>query len=254
MAFETNHFCWFGVASGDVARARQFYTAVLGWTETTFRFGDDESTMFATADGTDRAHLSGSYLPGAPSFWESYLRVDQVDASHDKAIELGGSEVMPPVDVPKGRISAVRSPTGALLHLFHEADEDEASEAPAGPGSIHWTELFSTDVASDLAWLQAAFGMGVDEMPLPDGVYHVLEAGPDDHVGVGGCTRPMVPGMSSAFVSWVHVPNLDAAASRVQQHGGKLLGGVVTMDGVGRLLVCGDCAGAVFGIIQPMER
>ena len=139
----------------------------------------------------------------------------------------------------------VLSPTGAPLSLLQRED------APFSSDALHWTELSSTDVEQDLAWMCAAFGLGVDEVPLPDGAYHVLTA---DGEGIGGCTRSILAGLPSCFVAWERVDDIEASAGSVQRSGGELLGGVVTMDGVGKWVVCQDSTGSLFGIIEPVER
>lgn len=251
MPYQNQKFCWHGVISTNAERAKAFYPEVLGWKVMTAPMGDTEATMFA-AGGVPRLHLSEPHMPGVPSHWENYLRVADVDASTRAAAEHGGKVMVPPTDIPPGRFSVVTSPSGAVLHLFHEADEGRSENPPAGPGSIHWTELHSTDVDADLAWLKGTLGVTVESMPMPNGgAYYLLngESGP-----LGGAMAAMNPGAPAYWLTWVEVDNADDALDRVKRHGGTGMTPVMEMPDIGRMAVVADPTGAVFGVITPPKR
>ena len=151
MAYNNLEFCWHGVISTDTEKAKSFYAAALPWTVQTVPMGDSDATMFA-ANNIPRAHLMAPPMEGVPSHWDNYLRVEDVDASTAAAVANGGKLIVPGTDIPPGRFSVVASPSGAMISLFHEADPTSAN-APAGPGSVHWVELHSTNLEADLAWL-----------------------------------------------------------------------------------------------------
>lgn len=248
MAYRNQAFCWHGIISTDVEKAKAFYSEVLGWKVQTAKMGDEDSTMFA-AGGVPRAHLSGPQMPGVPSHWDNYLRVANVDASTTAAKANGGQVIVPPTDIPPGRFSVVASPSGALLSLFHEADEAGAQDAPAGPGAIHWTELNSGDLKADLAWLSAALGITAEAFPMPSGEYFILKG---DGGQLGGAMQSPMPG--SFWLSWVQVDDVDATLGRVQRLGGQALTGLMNVEGVGRMAVVQDSTGGAFGIITPPDR
>ena len=60
-------------------------------------------------------------------------------------------------------------------------------------------------------------------------------------------------GAPSGFLVWFSVDDADAAAQRVESHGGKMLSPMLDMPGTGRMAVAQDTTGAVFGVIQPAE-
>ena len=53
-----------------------------------------------------------------PSYWMVYFTVDDVDATHRKAIETGARELVAPLDFPGGRMSIVSDPQGAAFGLM----------------------------------------------------------------------------------------------------------------------------------------
>lgn len=56
---------------------------------------------------------------GMPPSWGVYVTVDNVDETLARAEKLGGTVVMPPMDVPGvGRMAVVRDPQGATLSVI----------------------------------------------------------------------------------------------------------------------------------------
>ena len=56
-----------------------------------------------------------------PSYWQIYFTVDDVDAAHRKALDLGAQELLPPQDMPGGRFAIVTDPEGASFGLLKMA-------------------------------------------------------------------------------------------------------------------------------------
>ena len=168
MAYTNNKFCWHGIITTNVDKAKAFYAEAIGWDTTKMQMGDETATM-VTVGGIPRAHIMLPPMEGVPPHISSYLRVEDVDSGTEAAVANGGAVVVPPTDIPPGRFSGVSSPSGAVFMLFHEADESTAQNPPAGDGAIHWVELHSTDVDADIAWLTNSFGITTSEMPMPNG-------------------------------------------------------------------------------------
>jgi len=55
---------------------------------------------------------------GVPPHWAPYFVAEDTDKSTARVQELGGTVVMPPTDVPQGRIAVVTDPQGASFSLF----------------------------------------------------------------------------------------------------------------------------------------
>lgn len=63
----------------------------------------------------------GGHAP--PPHIMNYVAVDNVDESAAKAVELGGTLVSEPMDIPNtGRMAMIKDPTGAMLSLFTMGD------------------------------------------------------------------------------------------------------------------------------------
>ncbi len=246
MAYINNKFCWHGIISTDPGKAEAFYSQVLPWSVRKQQMGEDTATFFAAAD-VNRAHVMKPPMEGVPSHWDNYLRVEDVNAATAAALENGGTQLVPPTDIPPGRFSVVTSPSGAAISLFHEADET-AQNAPAADGGIHWVELHSKDIEADLAWLKSSFGITTEIMDMEMGPYHILKSGEET---VGGAITGMNEQAPSMWLTWIQVSNVDDTISAVNTHGGQVHGDLMEVPGVGRMAVVADPTGGVFGVITP---
>jgi hypothetical protein len=121
-------FCWTEIASNQAAKCKEFYKDIFGWQ---FKEGSD-----STVPGVDYMEFStggpgpvgglvdmkpewyGGTLP--PPHFVIYVAVDNVDANAEKAKELGGTIVSPPMDIPNvGRFCIIKDPTGASIATFN---------------------------------------------------------------------------------------------------------------------------------------
>lgn len=98
---------------------------------------------------------------------------------------------------------------------------------------------------ADLTWLAGAFGFEAVSRPMSFGPYHVLEVDGESRGGVMPAEGP------SAFLTWVHVADLDGTVQRLEARGGACVSPRFGDDEVGAMIVVADPAGAVFGLVQP---
>jgi predicted enzyme related to lactoylglutathione lyase len=125
---KAGHFCWDELLTSDTAAAQAFYTKVFG-------YGTDKMTMpgmdysiflrqAKKADGKPWQAAGMMKLPqGVPHpFWESYVVVDNCDASMEKAKRLGAALPMPAMDIPSvGRFTTILDPSMAALGILQPA-------------------------------------------------------------------------------------------------------------------------------------
>ena len=102
------------VTTGDVPRARRFFTEKLGLQtedeqEQFSQFTTREGTLWAVM-GTPELHRPGDVM--------LYLQVEDVDAAHRTWLERGVETVTEPHDEPFGRTFAFRDPDGRVLHAW----------------------------------------------------------------------------------------------------------------------------------------
>jgi predicted enzyme related to lactoylglutathione lyase len=55
---------------------------------------------------------------GIPPYWVPYFATESLDATFDRCSELGGDKVFGPMEMPAGRIGALRDPQGATFAVW----------------------------------------------------------------------------------------------------------------------------------------
>jgi predicted enzyme related to lactoylglutathione lyase len=114
---EPGAFCWNELQSRDVDGSKAFYASVFGWEPVTHTDGPMPYTEFLL-DGRSIAGMMPMppMVPAeVPTYWLVYFAVDDCDQATAKARELGGTELVPPMDVPIGRFSVLTDAQGAVF-------------------------------------------------------------------------------------------------------------------------------------------
>lgn len=122
---EPGSLCWNELCTPDVARARDFYTALFGWAAQEMDTGMPY-TMFTQGE----AMVGGMYALTPeirmPPSWMPYFAVEDADAAGERARELGGTVLMGPDDIPGiGRFVLLQDPQGAMFYVIELAPMDQ---------------------------------------------------------------------------------------------------------------------------------
>jgi predicted enzyme related to lactoylglutathione lyase len=120
---------WSELLVRDAAKARTFYSAVVGWTPQVValddpsrppRAGEAEYTVFS-ADGREAAgamSTDDAGFAGALPMWLTYIQVADVDASASRVAQSGGKLLHGPfTQQGVGRFAIVEDPDGARFGL-----------------------------------------------------------------------------------------------------------------------------------------
>lgn len=108
---------WVDLATTDEAGALAFYSSLFGWT-------DDPAPMDGGAvyhmQKLGDEHVGAIFTQGPeeagqgiPPHWNTYLSVEDVDATADRVASAGGTVLVPALDVMEaGRMTVIQDPTG----------------------------------------------------------------------------------------------------------------------------------------------
>jgi predicted enzyme related to lactoylglutathione lyase len=113
-------FCWADLSTPDPQSAGKFYSQLLGWKLETG--ANDPSGYLHIRNG--EKHIGGippaeHRPPGTPAHWMLYFQVADVEASTDKAKQMGAKVYMPPRKMEGvGTWAVIADPQGAVFALF----------------------------------------------------------------------------------------------------------------------------------------
>jgi uncharacterized protein len=171
--------CWIDTEQPDPAAASAFYGGLFGWTfEDVAPPGSAGSYRMARRDGRDVGAIGSG--PG-PSAWNTYVAVDDVDATAAALVAAGGTVVSEPADAgADGRAAACVDPGGAAFRLWQPRRLPGAQLVNV-PGAWNFSNLRTADPKAALAFYSAIFGWVADN--LGDGAEAMLRVpGYGDHL------------------------------------------------------------------------
>lgn len=245
--------CWTDLTVPDVAAAKSFYSAVLGWgfQDTGEEYG---GYVIAEVRGAAAAGVGPLPQPGMPSFWTLYLASDDADAVAAAVPEHGGTVVLPPGDVgPIGRMFIAADPTGAVFGVW-QAGTHIGFGIANEPGGVTWEDLRSTDPAAARDFYTALFGYRTDPVPMASADYMTFSR-PDEEWPLGGMGEMMgaPDGTPSHWLVYFSVADADAAVAAAAAGGGTVLAPAFDSP-FGRLAVLADPFGATFCVIATGDN
>lgn len=246
---------WVDLQTTDQDGAKQFYASLFGWTYDDSPMPQGGVYSMATLGGETVAAIA-PMPPGAPDgmppMWNTYIAVDDVDATLGKVAPAGGQVFMPAFDIgDSGRMSFVADPTGAAVGLW-QANQHIGATLVNETGTVIWNELLTDNPDSALAFYDAVVGITSATMEMGPGEYYrILKAG---GVDVGGCAEPPMPGVPNHWHVYFAVEDADAAAAKAIAEGGKVMAEPFDIPTVGRIAVLTDPQGGVFSVLKPASQ
>jgi predicted enzyme related to lactoylglutathione lyase len=245
---ETGAFCWVGLATSDLTRAKAFYERVFGWQSSDLPAGEVGTHTVLRHTGKEvvlpRRTREARAALDAPH-WTPYIAVEDADASALRARELGGTLLREPHDLlDAGRIVGVRDPTGGIVSLWQGRSRG-STELVGDPGALCWHELVAADVDQAksfygqlLGWKCEADGNGSATITIsrvPIGT--MREGGEREGVPVG------------SWIPYFGVERVDVARDRAEANGGRALS-APALSPIGRTVLLTDPQGAAFGLLE----
>ncbi len=114
---------WFELRTKDVAKAKAFYTDVIGWEIEEMPMADGTYTVLK-AGGEPIGGITTHGAEGE-AVWAGYITVDNVDERVAKAKAAGGHIAMAPMDIPGvGRWAVVIDAVGAAINFITYEKKD----------------------------------------------------------------------------------------------------------------------------------
>jgi predicted enzyme related to lactoylglutathione lyase len=203
--------CWIDTEQPDPEEAARFYAGLFGWTLTDAVPPDAPgSYLIATLHGQDVAAIAPG-RPGTTPTWNTYVAVDDADATAGAVPGLGGVVTAAPEDAgPGGRTASCSDPGGAAFRLWQPRRRLGAQLTNA-PGTWNFSDLHTPDRGAALAfygplfgWVTLELGPGAGSMIQVPGYGDHLEATVDPDIRERQASAP--PGFADVIGGLVDLP------------------------------------------------
>ncbi|CAL9653977.1 VOC family protein [Streptomyces sp. Tu 3180] len=253
--------CWLDLGAPDVRAAAAFYGAVLGWDYEPMGEGEDMEGGMFRKDGKTVAGLGRLTEEGARSAWMIYYSVTDADDTTRAVERAGGIVRVPPTDLEEwGRMAQYSDPLGGQFAVW-QPGSTKGVDLVDEPGSLSWTELYTSDAAAAKEFYGGVLGWRFSDMQLPGGggTYFLITPAelPEERMHGGLMEVPEEDLALAGGRPYWHpvftVTDCDAAVAEVTGNGGRVQMGPEDAQGVGRLAVCLDPAGADFVVLTPSQ-
>jgi len=127
-----NEFAWNELVTPHPEKAKEFYQGMFGWTTTSeemngmtynmfMHHGKPVAGMMKAPDGKNctKCKKKKHHHKHMRAHWMSYVAVENIEASLEKAVKLGAKVMMPKTAAgDKGHFAILKDPTGAHISLW----------------------------------------------------------------------------------------------------------------------------------------
>ena len=259
MSSDLGRFCWYDLMTSDPKAAKDFYTKVIGWGTEPWEGGPMPYTMWKASRGP----IGGvTELPeevkqaGAPPHWIAYISVDDVAASANEALKLGGKIEKEPTEIPnQGTFAVLSDPQGAVFCIYKSASDMPSPEGPPQTGEFSWHELNTSDHESAWSFYEKLFGWEKTtsmDMGPELGTYQMYGRQGTELGGMFNKPKEM-PG-PPFWLYYAKVDDVHQTVEKVKDNGGKILNGPMEVPGGDWIAQCMDPQGAAFAIHSVAKK
>jgi predicted enzyme related to lactoylglutathione lyase len=236
---------WIDLASSNVERSQDFYSAVFGWT---FESAGLEYGGYVTASLNGRPVAGVKYNDPqwqVPDGWTTYFHTTDIKATLDKAIAAGGqacTESVEPMRIgDRGLMDMLTDPTGAFFGLWQPI-EHKGFELVNENGAPAYHQLTTRDYGKALDFYREVFGWEVQTVSDTD-EFRYSTANFDGEALLGVMSYDVGPD----WCFFLGADDVDKTVQLVLDNGGSVVRAAEDTP-YGRLAAVTDSTGAGFNL------
>jgi uncharacterized protein len=174
--------CWVDTSQPDPEAALDFYSGLFGWEFEDVMPPESEGKYFIARLHGGRVAAVGSVPEAAPpvAMWNTYVSVEDADATAAKVGDAGGGVMMEPFDVmDAGRMGVFTDPEGAAFCVW-QAGRHIGAQIVNEAGSVNFNGLGTRNVEGAKRFYGSVFGWTT--LALPGGAEMWTLPGYGDHL------------------------------------------------------------------------
>ncbi len=249
-----------GVLSADIAvpeheREVRFYSRVLSTGESPLWREDLMNNLGMPVIGLGERSADHAHLPVQ---WMPHIQVADVGASVQRALELGGTELMfAKDDQGNGQWAVLQDPNGAAFGIIPVVAADAIPKPSGGAtdrvGRIAWLDLTVPDASTTRDFYQQVVGWSVQDVEMGGtgekyADYNMLAG--DGHPAAGVChARGGNSGLPPVWLIYLPVGDITESLARVEAEGGTVIKATRKTDGTCVYAVVQDPVGACVALV-----
>ncbi|MFF3285573.1 VOC family protein [Streptomyces sp. NPDC003023] len=241
--------CWVSLMVHGLDATQDFYAALFGWE---FSPGPEQLGPYVRGMLGDKEVAGIGRLPGdrhLPVAWTPYLASDDADVTAEAIRSCGGTVGVGPLDAADaGRMVIASDPAGAVFGVW-QAAAHTGTAVHGTHGTPVWNELLTRETSSVGKFYHAVFGYDTEAVGAPGLDRLTLRVDDRPVASVHGIGQALPRDRGPHWMTYFEVADVDDAADRVVELGGRLIGAPGPGPG-GRVATVCDPEGAVFTIVR----
>lgn len=255
MGYKTGEFCWSEIYTSNVDAAKSFYGDALGWTFDSMKMGDMPPYLMFHVQGKAQGGMcelmDDHKKNNVPPHWLNFIYAEDVKATTEKAISLGGKALVGPMSIGEaGDMAVIASPSGESFALWKSQNNSKDEPEQYSVGKIGWRELLTHDVQKSKDFYKNLFGYTIKESDMgPMGMYYEFQIEGETVSGMMAMPQE-ADHAPSHWGIYFNTDNHDETAQKIQNLKGEQISKTLDVPEVGRMSVVKDPQGAYFNIIQ----
>ena len=213
-----NDFIFADLSTYSPKASMAFYEAVFGW-----NFFEGEN-YFMGYEG-ERPAVGLYETPEKfkqlkmPHFWMSYIQVNNLGRTVEKAEALGGTIEMVDHENPIGSVALIRDPQGAGFTVY-QGDQLLNTRTEKEPNTLIWNELHISDVARIIPFYEGIFNWTLHKNR--EDRFMIFNRN-QDHIADALVLPNSQKGKYEYWVCSFGVNDLPKSTQLVLDHGGKVI-------------------------------
>lgn len=216
-----NNFVYADLSTYDLKITKSFYSNVFEW-----NYQDSGNGYFvAQFNGKE---ISGLYETpqkfkdmNMPSFWMSYIQVNSIEQTVEKAKELGGIIELVDKENPIGKIALIRDPLGAGFTIYQGNQLNARTQSDKK--SLVWNELFISDLSMVKDFYEGIFNWKIQETKDKTKNRHLILNSLNEEISAIQVVSNDVKGKFEYWSVFFGVENVEETKKRVLENGGSLV-------------------------------
>jgi len=251
-AYDHGQFSWVDLSSHEMNPAREFYGSVFGWKSVDMDVQDGPPYAVLQLEGKAVGGLGqmtdDMKAQGIPPMWNSYINIDDIEATVKQAADLGATVTVPVMKIlDAGWLAFFLDPTGGHVGLWQK-NTHFGAQVVNEPGSFCWNELATRDIEKARGFYGELLGWDFAKYDAAPTQYYIIKNKGSDNGGMMQMNEEWGE-IPPHWMVYFAVSDADATVERVSQAGGKSQ--MPPFDTpVGRIGIVADPQGAVFTLIQ----
>lgn len=211
-------FVWIDLSTFDVDAAADFYGRIFHWTYAS----DGSGYTYCSRAGETHAALfempSMFQKIGMPSFWMTYIAVQDLGSTAALAEKLGGKIELTEAS-SRGEIALIRDPLGAGFTCY-EGNELSARSKSGEHGTWTWSELYVSELERVHDFYQQVFQWNIEPESARSN-RHAITNGSGDHLASLQVAGSELRGDKEFWAVYFTVDDLTEAAKEIVGAGGR---------------------------------